>query len=299
MNNKTKNKIKASVIILFSLFFLFSYVAEISPQEEENVTLNCNNYLEEAKSFSDIQLEAKSAYVFDIFKNEPIFELNAHSQLPLASLTKIMTAIIAMENIPQDSFIEIKNEAVSQEGDYGLKLGEKWQVLDLIDSMLVSSSNDAAFALALGSNKQINEFVALMNNKAKELSLMQTYFFNPTGLDVYQDIAGGYGSAKDIASLLNYSLKNHPSLLRSTSLEKIDINSRFFKNTNALIEELPGVIASKTGFSHLAGGNLAMIVNIGLQRPVIIVVLGSSEKGRFEDVKKLYYESLNYLIKNG
>lgn len=298
------NKIKTITIAIFSLFFLvfflLSHSVETSFQKnaKEDIKNEVKKDSQKKAVVFDIVLEAKSAYVFDVVKNKPLFELNANAQLPLASLTKVMTAIIAAENISQSSIVEIRRESISQEGNGGLLLGEKWHVFDLIDSMLISSSNDAASALALSFGKSTDEFVSVMNKKAKELNLVQTYFLNPTGLDIYQNTAGGYGSAKDIAELINYSIKNHLSLLEATQYDVLNINSRSFRNTNKLVEELPGIIASKTGFSNLAGGNLVMLINIGLYRPVIIVVLGSSEEGRFRDMQKLYDETINYLINN-
>lgn len=263
-------------IALFSALFLIFYfsgpdksgekarpVAEISPEIR-------------VAPFDNIRLEAKSAYVFDVIAEKPIFELNADSQLALASLTKLMTAAVAKENIPEWILININ--------------GEKWKISDLLDAMLISSSNDAAAAIALSRN----DFISLMNRKSDELKLNQTYFLNSTGLDSSNHIAGAYGSARDVANLLNYLIKNHPSLLETTQYNEVQINSRSFKNTNKLIDEMPGIIAGKTGFSDLAGGNLAVVFDIGLEHPIIIVALGSSEEGRFKDVRALYEETLKY-----
>jgi len=239
--------------------------------------------------FDNIQLEAKAAYVFDVLKNQPIFEFNAEAQLPLASLTKIMTALVAKEKLPPYLLVTITKEAILQEGDEGFLAGEQWPVSDLIDAMLVSSSNDAAFALNEEFNKDFSgDFVSLMNEKAKELNLTQTYFLNATGLDLSQNVSGGYGSAKDIAKLLLFIIKNDFSLIEATRLNSLISHSREFKNTNQVINDIPGFIAGKTGFSDLAGGNLAIVVNKGYGRPFIIVVLGSTYSGRFNDVKTLY-----------
>jgi D-alanyl-D-alanine carboxypeptidase len=239
--------------------------------------------------FDNIQLEAKAAYVFDVSKNQPIFEFNAEAQLPLASLTKIMTALVAKEKLPPYLLVTITKEAILQEGDEGFLAEEQWPVSDLIDAMLISSSNDAAFALKEEFNKDFGgDFVSLMNEKAKELNLTQTYFLNATGLDLSQNVSGGYGSAKDIAKLLLFIIKKDFSLIEATRLNSLISHSREFKNTNQVINDMPGFIAGKTGFSDLAGGNLAIVVNKGYGRPFIIVVLGSTYNGRFNDVKTLY-----------
>lgn len=284
-NNPKKWRNSVSYFLIIG-FFAFLWLFPSQPK-----TLPSKNLMAEIQEspFENIKLEAKAAYVFDIVKNQPIFELNSEAQLALASIAKIMTALAAKEAFPSSLLVKIPKEAVLQEGDEGFIVGEEWPVLDLIDAMLISSSNDAAFALALEFNKDFNEdFISLMNKKAKEFGLAQTYFLNPTGLDLSENMGGAYGSAKDIAKLLLYAVKNHPSLMEITRLSTISINSRKFKNTNQIINELPGFMAGKTGFSDLAGGNLAIMIDKGYSQPFIIVVLGSTLEGRFTDVKTLY-----------
>ncbi len=241
--------------------------------------------------FNGLGIEAKAVYVYDALNEKTIFEINPESQLPLASLTKLMSAEVARENILEWQTIKVSVEAIKEEGDTGFLAGEDWKISDLLDAMLVSSSNDAAAAIAL----REDNFISLMNQKSKELNLEQTFFLNPTGLDINSNLSGAYGSAKDIAMLLDYLLKKYPDLLEATRQESIFENSRNFKNTNRIINEIPNIIAGKTGYSDLAGGNLALAVDVDFGHPVIIVVLGSSEEGRFEDVKTLYNEVLKYV----
>lgn len=278
------------IIAIFSAAFLFLYFLGGNTAQAPLEFRNGTPPLKTAP-FENINLEAKSAYIYDVVKEKSIFELNADSQLPLASLTKLMTAVVAKENIPEWMLIDIGEESVLQEGDSGFMLGERWKIADLIDAMLISSSNDAAAAIALNSE----DFISLMNKKSADLNLAQTYFLNATGLDLTNYLSGGYGSAKDVAKLMDYLVKKHPSLLEVTRYDSLKINSRNFKNTNKLIEHLPGIIGSKTGFSDLARGNLAVVFDMGLEHPVIIVALGSSEEGRFEDIEKLYNETIKYL----
>ncbi|MFA4890333.1 MAG: hypothetical protein WC587_01725 [Candidatus Paceibacterota bacterium] len=243
----------------------------------KNISQEKSGKAEVTDYFKDINLEAKAAYVFDVAKNKPIFELNADTRLPLASLTKIMTAVVALENIPQEQ-----------------------KTADLLSIMLVSSSNDAAVALSLGVELpsglgSSTPFVSLMNKKAEEIGMAQTSFFNPTGLDVSFESAGAYGSARDAAKLMEYFVKNYPKVAEATRYESLNVGSKNFKNTDKLAEFLPGIIAGKTGTTDLAGGNLVVAIDIGLGHPVIIAVLGSTEEGRFEDVKKLYEATVKSL----
>lgn len=279
---KWQNSIGVIFAVLLLVFLLFSSI-------QPRICSECANHSQNISSFENVRLEAKAAYIFDVLKNQPIFELNAEAQLPLASLAKIMTGLVAEETLPSSLDVVLSQEAVMQEGDDGFLVGEKLPLSELSDIMLLASSNDAAFAIASEFNKDFNQdFVLLMNKKAKELGLTQTYFLNSTGLDFSKNIAGAYGSAKDIATLFLYAVKNHQSLMEATRMDAINIQSREFKNTNRIINEIPGFIAGKTGFSDLAGGNLAVVVDKGYSQPFIIVVLGSTYDGRFNDVKTLY-----------
>ncbi len=242
----------------------------------------------EIKSNTEIPpaLEAKAACVFDFSENNFLFKLNENEQLSLASLNKLMTALVAKEKIPQTQYVEITKDFLLQEGDVGLLAGESWLLSDLIKIMLISSSNDAAFAIAVSPSE--TEFVNFMNQKARNLRLSRTHFFNSTGLDISQTVAGGYSSCEDLSVLAGYILKEYPDLLEATSRETISLGDRIFKNTNELLPKLPFLIGGKTGFSDLAGGNLAIIVDKEPYHPIVIIVLGSSERGRFNDTEMLY-----------
>ena len=156
----------------------------------------------------------------------------------------------------------------------------------------------------LGVNDQsVDAFVIAMNENAREIGLLQSYFLNPTGLDISKNLAGGYGSAMDIVYLLQWIFKNHPEQFLSTGrVEQTFISihgfEHTFSNTNKLASYIPQLIGGKTGFEDLAGGNLVVVVDIGFEHPMIIVVLGSTEDGRFNDVEKLYNATLEFIIKN-
>jgi len=258
--------------------------------------------------FDNINLEAKAAYVFDIQKNQVVYENNQNTQLPLASLTKLMTALTAIKLIPTNSKITIKKEFIDYNGDEkGITANESWTLKDLLDFSLITSSNDGMRSVASAIGSQIlnstdysmgrKEFVTKMNENAKSLGLTQTYYINESGLDEGK-VNGGYGSAENIAQLMEYMLKNYPQILEATKYPVTKINSlsktHTAVNTDTAIEKIPNLIASKTGYTDIAGGNLAVIFDASIGRPIVIVVLGSSENGRFEDVKTLVQASLAY-----
>jgi len=224
---------------------------------------------------------------------------NAEAQLPLASLSKVMTAYIAERNLGRDASVIISGSDIEKEGDNGLLVDERWSLGDLLDFTLVVSSNDGASALAAAllpivrARDGVETITDLMNAEASRLGLSQTYFLNESGLDLDEEsLSGSYGSARDIVLLFDYILRESPGTLSGTTVSTLYVTSESGvshtgKNTNEIIGIIAGLVASKTGFTDLAGGNLVVAFDAGLMQPVIISVLGSSKEGRFEDMKKL------------
>jgi len=281
------------IVTLGMLVFLTTYAPEkqLAKNLESNTIQITDGVPENNNINTQIILEAGSACVFDQQLGNFLFEINKNTQLPLASLTKLMTAVVAKENLPADAEIEITNEALAQEGDVGLITGEKWRLNDLINIMLITSSNDAAYAISSSLNTGENNykiFIKLMNEKANELGLKQTFFLNATGLDYSKNIAGAYGSCEDITKLLTYIIQTQAGMLDTTAQDYLTVNDEKFLNTNILTQKIPFLIGGKNGYSDLAGGNLAIICNKNINNPIIIVVLGSSFDGRFKDTEKLY-----------
>lgn len=255
--------------------------------------------------FLDLEIEALSAYVWDVNRDKMLFGKNEEMQQPLASLTKIMTALIALERAPGSSIVTIGRNSIETEGDSGLLEGDKWALSDLLEFTLIVSSNDGAHAVAnaIGSLDkeegvdEVSSFVGRMNELSQEIGLIQTYFLNETGLDTSLSVGGGYGSARDVAHLFEYAIAKAPHLIEATAYSEVGydlVSDKEFvaENTNEAVASIPGVIGSKTGFTDLAGGNLVVAYDTGLNHPLIVSVLGSSVEGRFEDVSKLVSASL-------
>lgn len=296
--NKYLQYFSITAIALFAAVFLYFY-PDGKTRNEIPVVLPGSQgaAIGVSSPFDGVILEAKAAFVFDVLENAPLFELNSDAQLPLASLAKIMTAIIAEENLPANLIVKIHEEAVLEEGDTGFRVGDEWPISELKDIMLLVSSNDAAFAVAHTFNNELGgDFVSLMNAKAKEIGLSQTYFLNPTGLDLSKNAAGAYGSAQDVAKMLLYAVEKHYPLVEITRFDKFTIGNREFENTDKIVNDLPGFIAGKTGFSDLAGGNLAVATDLGYGHPIIIVVLGSTAESRFNDVKTLHKAAISAIM---
>lgn len=246
----------------------------------------------------NLSITANAAYVWDVSGQRALYTKNHTESLPLASITKLMTTLISHELLTDDSAAEISQNAIMQSGNSGLSAGERFDLKNLVALALITSSNDAAFALGdtvgaqLGSDDPQAQFVTAMNIRAKELGLNTLRFYNPTGLDESATQAGGYGSARDVSFLMEYLVLEYPELLESTTQEFMQIYNddgsyHNALNTNQSVSELPNLIGSKTGYTDLAGGNLTIAVDTGFNRPVIITVLGSTREARFTDAFKL------------
>ena len=289
--------------IIGMIFVIYGVLHKPVKKEREPGQLIMTN------AFNNIHVEAKSVYVFDIVTNKVLYEKNETAQLPLASLTKLMTALTAVELFPKDSHITVRKEFLEEEGDTGLLADESWKLKDLLDFSLMVSSNDGARSIAsvVGAfdlkttdyNLGRKDFITKMNIRAQELGFLETYFINESGLDE-GSLSGGYGSTKDVAKLMQYILINRPKLLEATkypttTIESLNRIKHTAKNTNTDVNQIPGLLASKTGYTALAGGNLALAFDASIGRPIIVVVLGSSEKGRFTDADTLVKASLEYV----
>lgn len=253
--------------------------------------------------FENVQIQGSAAYVFDVESGRVLYEKNKDIVRALASITKIMTALVAVETIEDEQeVISISRADLAQEGFSGLVEDEKWHFKDLLDFTLMSSSNDGASAIAASAGEVLlrssssstaytpkDAFMEQMNKRAQEIGMTQTTFYNESGLDVNTEIGGGRGTAEDIAKLFAYVLKEKPDLLFSTrsartsylSLSDLEHSA---ENTNQTVEQVSGLIGSKTGYTDLAGGNLAIAFDSSIGSPVIVVVLGSSREARFSDV---------------
>ncbi|OHA88985.1 MAG: hypothetical protein A3C70_00545 [Candidatus Zambryskibacteria bacterium RIFCSPHIGHO2_02_FULL_43_14] len=260
--------------------------------------------------FPTVIIRAKAVYIYDIRTKTVLFAKNENTRLPLASLAKVMSALVAEDLSPLYSTITVSEEALQAEGDSGFYKDEKWSLKDILDFSLITSSNDGmrAVALSLGALSKaeispkeiINDFVGEINRKAGVLGLKNTYFWNETGLDESDVKGGAYGTARDISLLLEYILTHHPALLAATKeattrFQSLDNRLHMATNTNDLIAEIPGLLISKTGFTDIAGGNLTIVFDPELGRPIIISILGSTEEGRFEDVRILIAAVMEYI----
>ncbi len=249
---------------------------------------------------SPLELNAKSAIsllVDSRGREKILFQKNPEEILPIASLTKLMTAVIVLENENYDleeTFITISQNAANQEDvpQYGnLKKGEKFRVKKLLELMLIYSSNDAAFALSevMG----VENFVEKMNQKASELGLKNTHFVNPTGLDpedlnLRQETLNyfNYSTAKDLIKLVRYILENHP-LIFEISRQKGPylINNGL---SDLILPENLILIGGKTGYTDEAGGSMISVFKNEKGIIFFNIILGTESRAtRIIEMQKL------------
>lgn len=199
-------------------------------------------------------VSARSAILIEADTGEVIFEKNSHERLPMASTTKIMTALVALENGDCDKKISVSPKACGIEGSsIYLTAGEKLTLEDLLYALMLESANDAAAAIAYEISGGIDEFAALMNKKAVELGLSDTHFTNPHGLDN----EAHYTTAADLAKLTAHAMKNDRfRKIVSTYKYQIPMNGdgvRVLLNHNKLLKLSQDVIGVKTGFTKRSG----------------------------------------------
>lgn len=260
-----------------------------------------------AQVFQGIDIEAESAFVWDVSRQKILFNKNGDEKRPLASITKLMTALVSFELLDPRETVAISLDALKVDGDSGFVDGEQFTPQNLRDITLITSSNDGAAALSAQSGTVIDSqadgeaiFVEAMNVRARELGLTKTSFKNSTGLDLSKTEAGAYGSARDVALLMEYIITHAKDAVALTTVPSTKIKNtqgdyHTAQNTNTIVDELDGLIASKTGYTALSGGNLVVAVNMGLDRPIIVAVLGSTQEGRFSDTELLIDRVRTYI----
>lgn len=252
------------------------------------------------EAYTDVRLEGKAAIVYDLATGETLYERNSRSQLPLASLTKLLTIYAAADTLDPEATVTITDTSLLPEGESGFMVGERFAFDDLARLALVSSSNDATAAIAESAAiARATSGKNLLAGAASAIGLSQTYALNGTGLDESTSISGGYGSARDIATLAGELLKKAPDIARATTHSSYTITSKdgvvhTLPNTNPDVVRVPNILLSKTGFTDLAGGNLAVVYDAGINHPIAVVVLGSTREGRFRDVDALIARTSEY-----
>ena len=257
-------------------------------------------------SFADeIKLNSEAAILVEISTGRILYEKNSTKKMYPASTTKILTAILVIENCKLDEIVTVRESALSNiPNGYvtcNLQIGEQLSVNDLLYALMIPSANDAAYVLAEYVAGSIDEFSTMMNDKARELGCKTTHFVNPTG--IHDD--SHYSTAYDLYLIADYAMKNDTfrKLVATTeytlpATEQYPNEDRILKTTNELLNEnsrkyyYKNAIGIKTGYTSKAGNCLvASSSRDGLEFIAVVLNGGTTNEGlnsRYIDSKKLF-----------
>ncbi len=278
------NTIRGAVIwvVLVAAFlipFLHYYFEEAS--DIPVIELVSSNYvLQQGEQAPDLSLYAGAAVLMDAQNRRVLYGENENVVMPMASTTKIMTCILALESGRLDELATVSSYAASQPKVHaGLREGEQYYLRDLLYSMMLESHNDTAVVVAEHIGGSVEGFADMMNEKAASLGLENTYFITPNGLDATDEYGAHATTAKELAILCAYVLKNEDfcSIIQTPSYQFCDIEGRHtisVVNKDAFLQQMSGALGIKTGYTNGAGYCFAgALENQG--RVYISVVLAS------------------------
>lgn len=263
------------------------------------VILSFTKAVEANSDAEELETNSRIALIYDRASGQILYEKNGKKQTPMASTTKIMTAIVVLENADLTETVTINAKAAGIGGSrLGLKKNDKITVNDLLYGLMLRSGNDAAVALAIHVGGSIEGFANMMNEKAKEMGLTNSHFVVPHGLDN----EGHFTTAYELAKMADYALKiDKFREIVSTKLTTININGypKAINNTNQLLGSISGVYGVKTGFTNGAGRCLVTACKRG-ELDIITVIIGAdTTKIRTADtIKLIEYASKNYEVIN-
>jgi len=276
--------------INFNNIFLFTHN---SISSEAVIEKQATIHLPQKKSgIQDIEVSAYSAAVFDIKDKLFIFEKNSNDRLRIASISKLMTALVFLDNNPGwDQIYEITREDRRDGGKIYLYLGDKVTVKNLFYAMLVGSDNTATIALIHAAGMTESDFVVNMNEKARELGLLQTSFVDPVGLS-----NSNISTAREVALLAQAALAK-AEINQAVGTEKTEFSTvagipKAIESTNSLLNSFPDdsikIVGGKTGHTELAGYCFVAKFIDANQHEIISVVLDTpSEAERFKQTARL------------
>lgn len=233
----------------------------------------------------NLRVSARNAIAMDRESKEILFEQNAYEVVPMASTTKILTALIAIERGDVDTSFQVSKNAASIRGSkVGYKAGEEITIRELLFGLMYRSGNDAAITLAEGIGGSIEGFSDIMNHYAVSLGLLDSHFQSPHGLDS----GDHYSSAYDLAILTAKGMEYETfrEVVGTTEIKKDKYNfTRDYNNINKILWKIPGANGVKTGYTGQAGKCLVSSVNHN-GRDIIIVVLNCPD--RWNQTEKIY-----------
>lgn len=307
----TFKSILAALLIALLLSFIFFKTKEIFVKDnltspvlgvsKQKVSVNVWSPVFKPESFNidpeAPEITALSALFVETNSGEILYAKNPRQELSIASLVKIMTVIIALENRSLNDLFTVSQRAADMEPDKMLLIpGERLTLKELLDGIFLVSANDASEVIAENTTGRREEFINLMNSKARQLGMNNTLFLNPSGLE--EDFAKQYSTALDVAIMSRYLVKTFPEVVDISSQTYVFIEAtsdhqdyEMYSGIN-LLSTYPGVLGLKTGFTPEAGLTLVTLARRGNEqvpssgsKEIIGVLLGAVN--RRDDAKLL------------
>ncbi len=283
--------IYALFVLFFALlFFTLSYRhnssnSSAAPAQKTIITVaKPRNIIYE---ISDV--DARAFLLQDKNSSDILYAKNIHEKMSPASLTKIMTAIVAIESNRLNDVVTITPEAQNVEPSIlGVKSGEQYLLKDLLVAALVMSSNDATTAIAIHLASSTEAFAKLMNKKAKEIGMESTNFTNPSGFDLGDNLSTAY----DLLLLTKYAIQlpyfNEIVNYRKLEIASLDGSKRFrVKTHNKLLEYYPDAIGIKTGYTQKAGPCLVARAKRG-NKDALLIILHAKRGDRWSIARRYF-----------
>ncbi|NSW89355.1 MAG: D-alanyl-D-alanine carboxypeptidase [Firmicutes bacterium] len=279
------NRVFVFIILACILLLQAVHVAAVNNIPDNTIPLYINGDSNDLKDDGP-EIKAPSAILIEAERGQILYKKQADKKLHISTANKIMTAVLVIEKGDLESKVTISKESTASEGSVlFLTVGEKYTVEDLLNAIILTNANDAANALAEYIGGDINKFVEIMNTKAKELNMQNTYFTNPTGL--YD--SAQYTTANDIGILMKYAL-GLPTFNRIFSYRAVPWVDKkgtdLLTNSNRLFWEYEGVDGGKTGYIQKEL-QTAITTATRNDRRLIAIVLDAPENSVLQDSVKL------------
>lgn len=234
-----------------------------------------------ARAEESPEISAKAAILMEAETGRVLYEKNADDRMLIASTTKIMTALVVLERCDLDREVVIESAWTGIEGSsMYLKAGQRMTVRDLLYGLMLASGNDAAVALACIAAGSVEDFAALMNEKAQSLGCENTHFMNPNGLDGEEH----YASARDLAVITREAITNR-AFCEIVSTASRTVGELTYTNHNRLLRECEGVFGVKTGYTEAAGRTLVTSCE---RDGLTLICVTLSDPDDWDDHKNLY-----------
>lgn len=231
-------------------------------------------------------MSAQKAILVDASTGRVLYQKDADSRSLIASTTKIMTALVVIEQCNVLDRVKIPKEAVGIEGSsMYLKEGEILTVQDLLYGLMLHSGNDAAVALAIWCAGTVEDFAERMNDKARSLGMSASHFTNPHGLDAPEH----YSTARDLAILTSYAMEN-PIFAKTVATKTVTVGTRSLKNHNKLLWQVQGADGVKTGYTKAAG---RLLVSSAVRQGRRLVAVTINDGDDWADHAALYEEGFS------